>query len=236
VLVEVGDEVIVVDLGPGVLRRLAQAGVGPRDITTILLTHYHTDHCADLAALLFALRNPMYAGRPPLTILGNTGLRTLLGHLTAGWPWLSPRGYRLVVQEIGPGTLNLGDVEVTAVKIQHTEASLAYRITGPDGSSVALSGDADACEGLAEVARSTDLFVCESAYPDGQYQAGHLTPSMAGAAAAAAGTRQLCLTHFYPECEGHDLVAQARQTYSGAIVLATDLMRFELPGPTAHRR
>ena len=70
VLVEAGDQVLVVDLGPGVLRRLAQAGRGPEHITTILLTHYHTDHCADLAALLFALRNPMYAGRPPLTILG----------------------------------------------------------------------------------------------------------------------------------------------------------------------
>jgi ribonuclease BN (tRNA processing enzyme) len=222
------ETVLAVDLGPGVLRRMAQAGHGPQSLTAVLLTHYHTDHCADLAALLFALRNPIYRGRPPLRLFGGAGLADLVGHLTTAWPWLRPSGYDLQVTEIGPGSFALGGLEVTAVDIEHTAASLAYRIATPSGAAVAVSGDADDCEGLAIVAAGTDLFVCEAATPDGARIDGHITPSIAGRAAQRAGTRTLCLTHFYPQCEGHDLAGQAATTFSGEIVLARDLLRFEL--------
>jgi ribonuclease BN (tRNA processing enzyme) len=228
VLVEAGDQKILVDIGPGVLRRLAETGVGLEQVTCVLLTHYHTDHTADVAALLFGLRNPSYAGRPPLQIKAAEGLVEFLGHLTAAWPWLEPKGYELRVEEVGPGTFALGDLEVLAVPIRHTAQSLAYRITDPAGHSVALSGDADVCEGLAEVARGTDLFICDCAFPNSCRVEGHLTPGLAAEWAQKAGTRKLCLTHFYPECDGHDLLAEAREAFAGEIVLAEDLMRFNL--------
>jgi ribonuclease BN (tRNA processing enzyme) len=86
VLVREGDAVVLVDLGPGVLRRAAEAGVGPEHVSAVVFTHYHTDHCADLAALLFALHAPEYDGRPPLRLVGAPGLEALLAHLTAAWP------------------------------------------------------------------------------------------------------------------------------------------------------
>ena len=49
-----------------------------------------------------------------------------------------------------------------------------------------------------------------------------------GEAAAQAGVKTLCLTHFYPECDGHDLEAQARSVYDGEVVLASDLAQFAL--------
>ena len=45
---------------------------------------------------------------------------------------------------------------------------------------------------------------------------------------AAAGVKTLCLTHFYPECDGHDLAAQARAVFGGEVVLASDLAQFAL--------
>ena len=128
----------------------------------------------------------------------------------------------------GPGTFAVGCLEVLAVPIHHTAQSLAYRITDGAGRSVALSGDADVCAGLAEVARDTDLFICDSAFPGACRTEGHLTPGLAGEWAQKAGTRKLCLTHFYPECDGHDLLSEARETFAGEIVLAEDLMRFDL--------
>jgi ribonuclease BN (tRNA processing enzyme) len=65
---------VMVDCGPGTLRRLAQAGCSLAQLDAVLLTHFHTDHCADLAALLFALRSPRFGGRGPLHVFGATGL------------------------------------------------------------------------------------------------------------------------------------------------------------------
>ena len=79
-----------------------------------------------------------------------------------------------------------------------------------------------------ELARGSHLFVCDCAFPDEHREPGHLTPGLAGKAAEAAGAKKLCLTHFYPQCEGHDLAAEARATFSGEIVLAEDLMPFDL--------
>ncbi len=232
-LVRGGGETVLVDCGPGVLRRLAQAGVGLREVSAVLLTHFHTDHCADVAALLFALRNPSYRGRPPLRLWAAEGLREWLAHLTAAWPWLRPRGddYVLEVNEIAPGQHALGELQVSAFPINHTAQSLAYRFVGAGGRGVAtFSGDADAGLGLVDAARAADLFVCDAAFPDAQYQPGHLTPGRAGAIAAEAGVKTLCLTHFYPECRGVDLAAQARATFKGEVVLAHDLLRFDLGG------
>jgi len=229
VLVQSGGTTVLVDCGPGTSRRLPAAGVGLEQLDAVLLTHYHTDHSADLTAILFGLRNPRYRGRPPLRIFGAPGLRAFHRHLCDAWPWLDPKGgYDLELTEVDPGAFTVGSLAIVAVPIQHTAQSLAYRLTDAEGRSAAISGDADVCPGLVEVARDVDLFVCEASFPDDGRIEGHLTPRLAAEAATAAGARHLCLTHFYPECEGTDLAAQARAAYSGRITLATDLAAFEL--------
>lgn len=220
-----GSHRVMVDCGPGTLRRLAQAGESPRDLDAVLLTHYHTDHCADLAALLFALRSPTFAGRPPLRLYGAPGLQRLVGKLTEAWPWLEPRGYELQLVELAPGPFAVAGLAAQAVPIRHTAQSLGYRLVGDTGS-IAFSGDADECDELVELARDVDVFVCEAATPDGQKLDGHLTPSLAAGYAARAGCRRLVLTHFYPPCEGVDLAAQAAARFGGAVELARDLQSF----------
>lgn len=221
--------VVLIDCGPGVLRRLAQAGTDVGELRAVLLTHYHTDHCADLAALLFALRSPHFAGRPPLQLFGAPGLQRLLSKLIEAWPWLEPRGYRLDLHEVLPGTFALADAEVAAVPIRHTAQSLGYRFTTAAGS-VAFSGDADTCDELIDLARGTDLFVCDAATPDGHKLDGHLTPGLAAEHAERAGARHLVLTHFYPAAVDDDPCACARTRFGGAVTAATDLLRLAVGG------
>jgi ribonuclease BN (tRNA processing enzyme) len=217
----------LVDCGPGVLRRFAQTGGTLHELDAVLLTHYHTDHCADLAALLFALRSPQFAGRRPLHLHGAPGLVRLVETLTAAWPWLQPRGYELVLHERTPGAFALGSATVHAIAIRHTAQSLGYRVTTAAGT-VAFSGDADECDELVELARDADTFVCDAATPDEQKLDGHLTPGLAAAYAARAGVRRLVPTHFYPACEGRDLLAMARARYDGEVVLAADLLMLRI--------
>jgi ribonuclease BN (tRNA processing enzyme) len=222
-LVACGERRLLVDCGPGTLRRLAQAGCTLHQLDALLLTHYHTDHCADLAALLFALRSPRYAGRAPLHVFGAPGLQRLADKLTEAWPWLQPRGYELVLHEVAPGTFAAAGLDVTAVPIRHTAQSLGYRVAGANGT-IAFSGDADECDELVELARGAHTFVCEAATPDGQKLEGHLTPALAARYAARANVTRLVLTHFYPECDGHDLRAAAAAHFDGEVVLAHDLL------------
>jgi len=45
---------ILVDIGPGTLRRMCEAGVDAKWIDLIMLTYFHADHVSDLAPFLFA--------------------------------------------------------------------------------------------------------------------------------------------------------------------------------------
>ena len=219
---------VLVDCGPGTLRRLAQTGLDLDAIDAVFLTHYHTDHCADVGPLLFALRSPRYRGRKPLHLFAAPGLQRFLDTLATVWPWTLPRDYELRVHELSPGTFAFEDLHVAAVPIRHTAQSLGYRFASSSGRSVAFSGDADECEELVDLARDVDVFVCDAAFPDEARVEGHLTPGLAGAHAERARAKALWLTHFYPECDGVDVAAQARATYRGEVVVARDLLAVTL--------
>ena len=134
VLVQADSLNVLVDVGPGVLRRLPEVGLDLADVDVVLLTHFHPDHCADVVALLFGLRNPRYQGRRRLRILGGCGLETLMAALRRAWGhWIEPRDYELDVEEIEGGSFGLGSLEVTAVPVDHRPESLRSVSRPPAG-------------------------------------------------------------------------------------------------------
>ena len=90
-------------------------------------------------------------------------------------------------------------------------------------------------EAFQNLGRDADVFVCDSAAPDDLKIEGHLTPGLAGRYAERAGTRELVLTHFYPECDGYDLVAEASAHFAGKVTLAVDLMCLPVGNQTLAR-
>ncbi|WP_054034013.1 MBL fold metallo-hydrolase [Desulfatitalea tepidiphila] len=234
VLVESGRAKILVDLGPGTMHRLLQYGLTIFDLTHIFLTHFHPDHTAELVPLLFATKYPDAEARTHrLTLAAGTGLKRFYQGLRAVYDhWIVLPEDQMALQEIdtlaGETIRYFEDFVLTARPVNHRPESLAYRISDPDGRSMACSGDTDVCDALVDVAREVDLFICESAMPDSHKVPGHLTPSLAGRIAGRADARHLVLTHLYPECDGQDLVKQAAGTYKGPVTVAEDLMSFVL--------
>ncbi|RJQ84510.1 MAG: MBL fold metallo-hydrolase [Desulfobacteraceae bacterium] len=232
-VVETGGAKILLDLGPGTVRRLLHCGISIFDLTHIFLSHFHPDHTAELVPLLFATKYPDESARQGvLHLLGGSGLKRFYKGLQAAYgDWIVlPRG-QLALREIDTlagETIFTDDFTLTARPVQHRPESLAVRISEPAGISVAYSGDSDPCEALIEVARRVDLFICEAAMPDEHKVPGHMTPSLAGRIAARAEAKRLILTHLYPDCDGVDIVKQAAQTYKGPVVAAEDLMTFTL--------
>lgn len=227
-LVDPGDgQAVLVDLGPGAVHRAAAAGYDLDHLRGVLVTHIHPDHTADLVALDFALRNPLpRAGLPPLPVWGHEALRLLHARVRNAWPgWLGSGPDRLELASLGPGEFSLpGFGSARAYRIAHTESSLGYRLTLPNGFVVAFSGDATEGAELEELGRDSDLLVLEAAAPDTAPVDGHLTPERAARIAAACGTRHLLLTHFYPGVLAQPIEPRVRTAFGGRLSLAQDGM------------
>jgi len=231
-LVDPGDgQAILVDLGPGALHRAAQHGYGLDRIALVLLTHVHPDHCADLVALQFALRNPLAGPRgAPVVVLGHPDVSLLVSRLRNAWPnWISAGPELFALGEVEPGPVALPDglpdgMACRAHRVSHTNSSLGYRLTLPGGFTVAFSGDATEGAELGDLGRGCDLFVLEAAVPDEQPTPGHLSPRRAGRVAGACGPRHLLLTHFYPPVLDQPIESLAREGFEGRITLAEDGM------------
>ncbi len=234
VLAETGGRKILLDAGPGTMRRLLEAGTEIYDVDCLLFSHFHPDHSAELAPFVFSNKYPDAGRRKrPLTVAGGPGFAKFfesLENVYGDWIRL-PDGVLKIVElnpDEGPHP-GFGPFCLETAPVKHRPESVAFKITGPGGSSLVYSGDTDYSESLVDFASGADLLICESALPDERKVPGHLTPSLAGEIASRAGVSLLVLTHFYPECDGIDIEKQCRKTYNGPLALAEDLMVFELP-------
>ncbi|CAN2040273.1 ribonuclease Z [Candidatus Magnetomoraceae bacterium gMMP-15] len=232
VLVETKKAKILLDSGPGTMKRLLEVGVSIWEITHIYYSHFHPDHTGELVSFLFSTKYPKILRNSPITITAGTGFikfYDMLRDIYGSWIELEPEMLRLKeMDNSGPSAQLCENFSVDSIPVSHNKESLAYRITLPCGISMVYSGDTDYCENLIKIAKDTDLFICESALPDDMKVSGHLTPSLAGDIATKANVRKLVLTHLYPECDKTDIKAQCRKTYQGPLFLAEDLMRIPL--------
>jgi ribonuclease BN (tRNA processing enzyme) len=232
VLVETGQAKILMDLGPGTMRRLLTYGLTIFDLTHICLSHFHPDHTAELAPLIFATKYPDESQRTkPLIVLGGKGLKKFYMGLQAAYgDWIVLPNELLRFRELiqtDLATVAFDQFTLTTCLVNHRPESLAFRIDSPYGVSMVYSGDTDTCDDLVRLARGVDLFICESAMPDALKSPGHLTPSLAGKLASQAEAKRLVLTHLYPPADEADIVKEARSAYKGEIFAAEDLMSFE---------
>lgn len=234
VLIEIGQGLLLFDSGAGTMRRLLEAGVTIDRLSHIFYSHLHPDHTGELVTLLFASKYPnTYRRLKPFTIVAAGGFVNFYEKLKFAYgEWIELAPGLLRISELnttGRDHLDCGLFDVDSLPMEHTDMSLAYRITGPNGKSVVYSGDTDLCDNLVTLAKGVDVLICESALPDEMKVPGHLTPSLAGRIATQAGVKKLVLSHFYPECDAVDIYEQCRKTYHGPLVLAEDLMEIELP-------
>jgi ribonuclease BN (tRNA processing enzyme) len=230
-LVQAGAVSLLLDCGSGVTHRLAEHGLPWRTITHVAFTHFHADHIADFATLVFAWK---YGDRPgrsaPLTVIGPADTTAMIGRLgDAFGESLRDPGFAVTVQEIAPGQVfDLGDgVLLGATKVPHTPESVAYSVSR-GGRRVVYTGDTGYDPMFGEWARGADVLLCECSLPTEMAIPEHLTPEQCGALAAAALPKHLVLTHFCPPVERVDIRSLVAAHYAGPISLAGDGSTFEI--------
>jgi len=191
---------LLVDCGPGVLGRLRQREGWPH-VDAIAITHFHLDHWGDLVPWVWG---SMYraAGiaiddRPELWV--HQDGRDVLEQFGERFGFRDMFDRVFTVREYLPNEpFMAAGFEVLPLRLPHyTLETYGFRLSA-DGVSIAYPGDRGPREQLAELARGTDLFLCEATLDrgadDGQPR-GHLSADEALASAAESGTRRVILTH-----------------------------------------
>jgi ribonuclease BN (tRNA processing enzyme) len=255
-----GEARLLVDAGSGVFVRLGEAKIDLARLDTIVLTHLHIDHAAELPSVFLA-RALVSEGPIQFTVYGPLGrgeypstsqfVHLLFDH---GGAFAYQRSFQ-TTETISSVDLPIDldapvrtisardDVVVQAVATSHGDAPAnAYRINY-QGASIAFSGDFDptSLPNLTRLAQGAYLLICtcDVLDPPGSpaaLYALHTPPRQIGELAAAAGVQELLLSHLSPPiAAAEDQVRQSiRRAYRGELQFATDLMQInDEKGPRA---
>lgn len=215
-LLEDDERTLLVDAGSGVLHRLAQTDVGYEGVETVLLTHHHLDHVADLMPLVKAR---WLAGEESLTIAGPAGTSDLLDGLLEVHEYMQDR-IDLSVREIEAGSFELAGFSVDAMATRHSLPGLAYRFDDR----LTFSGDSEAFDELAAFGAVGEVLVHDCSFPDEVDVANHPTPRALGEALAGRDIEGLYLTHLYPHTNGkhEEMKESIADSFDGNITIARD--------------
>jgi ribonuclease BN (tRNA processing enzyme) len=229
---ETEDGSILLDCGADAPHRLAAENLDWPNLDAIWISHLHLDHCGGLAPFLFGLKwaRQTQARTKPLKIFGCAGLVRLLKAIDDANNYrLFELAFPIELVEVANQTkfkLMTG-LDAQTFATPHTRESLALRVN--DGHhSIVYSSDTGYAEDLAEFARGADLFMLECSFHRNKPTAKHLELAEAMQLAQIAEPRKLLLTHLYPEWDGIDIEAEARQLWAGTTIAARDGLRIEI--------
>jgi len=223
--VEAGARRVRLDCGAGTVHAMGRYGLPWETLTHQFVSHFHIDHCGELAALLFAFKYGRSNPRAePLALVGPQGLEYLLMGLVGQYRMrLLEQDFAVELRELDPGaSLDLGDgVALRVEKTDHTAESLAVRIDA-GGRSLGYTGDAAPSDGLATFFSGVDTLVCECSFVDDARGTKHMRAGDVAALATAAGARHLVATHFYFDPEAERLADRLARGFSGRLTIARD--------------
>ncbi|WP_336344167.1 MBL fold metallo-hydrolase [Halalkalicoccus ordinarius] len=211
-----GGRRLLVDCGSGVLHGLARTDVGYEGVSSLLLTHHHLDHVADLMPLMKAR---WLAGEEHLEIVGPEGTESLIDGLLDVHEYMQDR-LDLTVREVGPHDFEVAGFEVEGYETRHSMYCLAYRFDDL----FTFSGDSEAFEGLASFAEDSAVLVHDCSFPDDVDVSGHPTPAELGETLAGHEIGRVYITHLYPHTEGRheEMLESVGEHYDGDVRIADD--------------
>ena len=249
----VGNRSYLVDAGPGVVRRAAEAAelhdleaLRPPNLQRVFLTHLHSDHTVGLPDVAFT---PWVLERTePLSVIGPPGTEEMTRHLTAAYSLdvrmriegLEPAnetGHAIHARDVREGVIYQDEwVRVTAYEVPHGswEAAFAYRFDTADRSIVVSGDTGPALDVMTRACDGCDVLVHEVYAQDGfdrrepEWQAYHSQfhtsgPEL-GAIAQAARPELLVLTHqLLWGATPEQLLSEVRTSFTGEVRYGNDL-------------
>ncbi len=224
---------VLLDCGADALHRMAAENLDWPNLDAIWISHLHLDHCGGLAPLLFGWKwaTQTESRTKALKIFGCAGVERLLKAIDDSRPYkLMDQSFAVEIKEVNEqlgGFSMISNLQAQTFSTPHTDESLALRVT--DGrQTVVYSSDTGYSEELAQFAHGANLLILECSFRRDKPTAKHLELDEAMRLAKLAEPRKLLVTHLYPEWDGFDIEAEARQMWPGEIIAAHDGLRVEV--------
>lgn len=213
-LVRDGETAILLEAGNGSFSRLLGI-MDFRQLSAVVVSHFHLDHCADLFCLRHALKGAGRDGsrQEPLLLLAPGEPVTEFQRLAVDETAFRTRPVESLPLRNGRHTLTVGGLTLEFLPTRHSLPGYGVAVSGR-GRQLVYSGDTAYFPELAALWAGADLLLCEASgfYRDRE-QVGqmHLTALQAGELARASRAGRLLLTHFWPEYDPLALQAEAAQ-------------------------
>jgi ribonuclease BN (tRNA processing enzyme) len=193
----------LIDCGATSLLALKKSQVSTNDIDLIAISHFHGDH---FGGVPFFLLDASVQGRTkPLTIVSPPG---------------GEQKVRQAISLFYPGSLDIldkfplefityearksvvaGKIRLEAFPVVHSEETLPHGLRIQfKGKAIGFSGDTSWTEELVNVAKDTDLFICECNFYDSDMK-GHLNYHTIQANRNRFSSKHILLTHFGEEMQ-----------------------------------
>jgi ribonuclease BN (tRNA processing enzyme) len=217
-LVRTAGATLWLDCGNGTLTNLQRHGAVD-DVTAVVVTHWHPDHCVDLYGLHVLLKYGLE--RRGLPVYGPAGLEHRLGTLVDG-DWGGVFAWRVV----GDGdTATVGDCGLRFSRTAHPPPTTAVELSA-DGKRLVYTADTGPDWSPEVFGPGADLILSEATFQrDNEGSGIHLSARQAGEAARAAGARRLMLTHLWPGLDPTASVVEGSEAFGREVLLAAPHQR-----------
>jgi ribonuclease Z len=223
------DGLILIDCPGNPIVRLRQAELDPLDLEHLVLTHFHPDHISGAPSLL--MQSWLLGREKPMTVHGlgytlDRLIKILELYEWQSWPGLYPVIFHEIPESEFSPVLETKTLRLLASPVKHMVPTIGLRFEFLMSRKVlAYSCDTEPCQAVVRLAHQADLLIHEATGASN----GHSSAAQAGEIASETSARKLALIHYATgsETDPLTLLEEARQTYTGEVILADDFSRFD---------
>ena len=228
---------VLVDCVSNPMVRLEQAGVDFRDLTDIIVTHFHPDHASGLPLLLMDMW--LLGRKEPINIYGLPHaidrVETMMGlYNWSEWPNFFPVVFSRLPDSELTTVLDCSDFLIKSSPVHHMIPAIGLRFEFKNSNKIlAYSCDTEPCDEVVRLSKGANVLIHEATGES----FGHSSARQAGEAATKAGVGRLYLIHYLTgKFAKGNLIAEAGETFSGEVKLAKDFMvlDFDKRMPLSH--